>query len=145
MNVSHVGASTCDHSHPPFCPSPFSCFSIDARAPRGFRAESHAPTLLGDVLLREYLSTGYLLRCSTEIYGRKRETMVFHKYLQECWFVLRDIFEHLRKPTGSLSGSYRHLQTYPETSGFLLGECNLGILYSSSLLSAPLIFGTCGC
>ena len=28
MNVSNVGASTCDRSHPPFCPSLFSCFSI---------------------------------------------------------------------------------------------------------------------
>ena len=30
MNISHIGPSTCDRSHPPFCPSPspMSCFSI---------------------------------------------------------------------------------------------------------------------
>ena len=32
---------------------------------------------------REYLSTGYGLRFSTEIYGSKREKTVFHEYLHE--------------------------------------------------------------
>ena len=50
--------------------------------------------------IREYLSTGYWLRFSMEIYGSKREKTVFHKYLQEYWFVLTEISESLRKPPG---------------------------------------------
>ena len=63
--------------------------------------------------LREYLSTGYGLRFSTEIYGSAREKTVFHKYLQEVCFVHTEISGNLREFTG---------------------ECNLGILYYSSLL-----------
>ena len=62
--------------------------------------------------------TGYGLRFYTEIYGSKREKIVFHEYLQEACFVLI-------------------VQTSPKISGNLqefTGECNLGILYSSSLL-----------
>ena len=68
--------------------------------------------------LREYLSTGYGLRFSTEICGGKWERTVFHEYLQEARFLLTDISENFRKP--------------PEFSG----ESNLEILYSSSLLPA---------
>ena len=39
-------------------------------------------------VLREYLSTGYGLRFSTEICWSKREKKVFHEYLQEYCFVL---------------------------------------------------------
>ena len=49
-------------------------------------------------------------RLSTEIYGIK---LVFHEYLLEACFVLTEISGNLREFTG---------------------ECNLGILYSSSLL-----------
>ena len=60
---------------------------------------------------------GYGLQFSTEVYGRKREKAVFHEYLQEHWFVLREISKHLREFTG---------------------ECNLGMLYSSSLVALTL-------
>ena len=62
------------------------------------------------------LSTGYGLRFSTEIYGSQREKPVFHGNLQEACFVLTEISENFRKPLG------------------VYGICNLGILYSSSLL-----------
>ena len=67
----------------------------------------------GAAYLREYLSTGYGLRFSTEIYGSKREKTVFHEYLQEACFVLTEISE--------ISGNLREFT----------GECNLGILYST--------------
>ena len=51
-------------------------------------------------VLREYLSTGYGLRFSTEIYGSKREKTVFHEYLQEYCFVLTEISENIWKPPG---------------------------------------------
>ena len=66
--------------------------------------------------MREDLGTGYGLRFSAEIYGSKREKTVFHKHLQEACFVLTEISENLR--------SLREF----------MGECNLGILCSSSLL-----------
>ena len=50
--------------------------------------------------IREYSSTGYGLRFSTEIYGSKREKMVFNESLQECCFVLTEVSESLRKPPG---------------------------------------------
>ena len=50
--------------------------------------------------LREYLSTGYGMRFSTEIYGSKREKTVFHQDLQEACFVLTEISENLRRPPG---------------------------------------------
>ena len=50
-------------------------------------------------------------------YGSLREKTVFHEYLQEYCFVLTDISGNLREFTG---------------------ECNLGILYSSSLLNGIL-------
>ena len=53
-----------------------------------------------DTMLRYYLSTGYGLRLSTEIYGSKQEKTVFREYLQETSFVLTDISESLRKPPG---------------------------------------------
>ena len=58
----------------------------------------------------EDLSTGYGLRFSTEIYGRKRFS---NEDIQETCFVLTEISGNLREFTG---------------------ECNLGIMYSSSLL-----------
>ena len=60
--------------------------------------------------VREDSSTGYGLRFSTEIYGRKRFS---NEDIQETCFVLTEISGNLREFTG---------------------ECNLGILYSSSLL-----------
>ena len=68
---------------------------------------------------REDLSMGYGLRFSMEIYGIKQEKTVFHEYLQEACFVLTEMSGNLCEFTG---------------------ECKLGILYSSSLLScAPLL------
>ena len=52
--------------------------------------------------LREYLSTGYRLRFSREIYGSKRAKTVFHENLQEACFVLSEISENLRETSGSL-------------------------------------------
>ena len=78
------------------------------------------------VVLREYLSTGYGLRFSTEIYGSKWEKTVFHEYLQEYCFVI----------------------TSPKISGNLpefTGECSLGILYSSSLLGVQRLSVACAC
>ena len=77
---------------------------------------------LGDVEsypIREDLSTGYGIRFSTEVYGRKR--LSTNTY---------------RKPV-------LFLQKSPKVSGNLresTGECNLGILYSSSLLPNHLVF-----
>ena len=71
-------------------------------------------------VISEYLSTGYGLRFSTEIYGCKREKTVFREYLQEACFVLTEIPGNLREFTG---------------------ECNLGILYSSFLQTSPKISG----
>ena len=62
--------------------------------------------------IREVLSTGYGLRLSTEIYGSKRDKIVFQEYLQEYCFVPTEISEHFKE---------------------FSGECNLGILYSGSL------------
>ena len=64
--------------------------------------------------IRGDLSTGYGLRFSMEIYGSKREKTVFREYLQEACFV-SEVCE--------ISGNLQELT----------GECNLGILYSSSL------------
>ena len=60
-----------------------------------------ATLALGAEVRREYLSTGYGLRFSTEIYGSKREKMVFHEY-----------------PSGSLFGLTESPKS-PETSGSL--------------------------
>ena len=51
--------------------------------------------------VREYSGTGYGLPFSTEIYGSKQETTVFHEYPQEACFVLAGISEHLPKPPGA--------------------------------------------
>ena len=51
-------------------------------------------------VLREYLSTGYGLRFSAEIYGSNRENSVFHEDLQDILFY-----------------SDRHLRKSPEASG----------------------------
>ena len=50
--------------------------------------------------LREYLSSGYGLRFSTDIYGSKREKTVFYEYLQQRCFFLTEISESLRRPPG---------------------------------------------
>ena len=55
-------------------------------------------------------------RFSKDIYGSKREKPIIHESLQETCFVLLEISERIRKSTG---------------------ECNLGILYSGSLLKFP--------
>ena len=47
-----------------------------------------------------YANWVYGLRFSTEIYGSKREKMVFREYLQVYCFVLTEISEHLWKPPG---------------------------------------------
>ena len=69
------------------------------------------------LILREDLSTEYGLRFSTEIYGSRWAKAVFHEYLQEACFDLAEISGNLREFTG---------------------ECNLGILCSSSLLGASI-------
>ena len=61
--------------------------------------------------VREYSSTGHRLRFPTK---NIREQTVFHEYLQEACFVLTNISGNLLEFTG---------------------ECNLGILYPSSLLT----------
>ena len=64
------------------------------------------------IIVREYWSTECRLRFSTEIYGNKQENIVFHKNLKTLLFVTE------------VSGNFRDFA----------GTCNLGILYSSSLL-----------
>ena len=63
--------------------------------------------------VREYLSTEYGLRFSEEIYGRKRFST--NTYRNRVCFL---------EKSSKISGNLREFT----------GECNLGILYSSSLL-----------
>ena len=63
------------------------------------------------------MSTGYGLRFSAEIYGSKRENIVFREYLQEYCSVLTEISEIIRKPSSSVSSAAplrkaRELATY---------------------------------
>ena len=77
---------------------------------------------LRETSIERGLEYGVRAPVSTEIYGSKPEKTVFHGYLQEVCFVLTEISGNLREFTG---------------------ECNLRILYSSSLLSMRPIFATC--
>ena len=60
---------------------------------------NHLQTFV-NLVLREYLSTGYGLRFSTQTYRSKREKTFFHESLQEYCFVLTEISGNLREFTG---------------------------------------------
>ena len=86
-----------------------------SRSPRLSLSRARFPSFTS---LRESLSTGYGLRFSTESYGSKWEKNGLP-----------------RIPTGILFSSCINLQKSPQRE--FMGECNLGILYSSSLLAHP--------
>ena len=69
--------------------------------------------------LRECLSTGNGLWFSTNIYGSKREKTVFHKTYRKPVLFLQKASK-----SSKISGNLREFT----------GECDLGILYSTSLL-----------
>ena len=52
------------------------------------------------IITERVLEYGCGLRFSTEIYRRKRQNTVFHKYLQEHCFVFTGIFKNLQRPPG---------------------------------------------